>query len=122
MSTRDLYTYRINKREDDLIQAGISMNASHPVYKGHFPGHPITPGVIQVQMIREILEAERGIALQLTAARQIKFTAVHEPGPEPEIDAEISFNQQGGLLKVSARLYRNEIVYLRFKGEFGKQK
>lgn len=122
MNSRALYTYSIKLREEGLIHACISINGQHPIYEGHFPGFPITPGVCQVQMIKEILEAEGGISLLLCAAKQIKFTAVHEPGAEPEIDAEISFSQEDELLLVSARLHKREKNYLKFKGEFRAQK
>lgn len=122
MKGRELYKYSISLKEEKRIHARISINGQHPIYKGHFPGLPITPGVCQVQMIKEILEAESGNTLRLSAAKQIKFTAVHEPGTEPEIDAEISFNQEDGRLLVSAHLHKNEKVFLKFKGEFREQK
>ncbi|MCP4311161.1 MAG: hypothetical protein GY790_07870 [Bacteroidetes bacterium] len=118
----DLYTYRVNNREEELIDATISINENHLVYGGHFPGFPITPGVCQVQMIREILEQETGIPLVMTGAKQIKFTAVHEPGKEPEIDAAISFSRLGERMTVTARLHKNEKVFLKLKGEFREQK
>lgn len=122
MKGRELYKYSIALKEEKLIHACISINGQHPIYEGHFPGLPITPGVCQVQMIKEILEAESGIKLRLSAAKQIKFTAVHEPGIEPQINAEISFSQEDELLRVSARLHKNEKVFLKFKGEFREQK
>jgi 3-hydroxyacyl-[acyl-carrier-protein] dehydratase len=122
MNSRELYTYKIKLREEALIHARISIHEQHPIYEGHFPGLPITPGVCQVQIIKEILEEGRGISLRLCAAKQIKFTAVHEPGVAPEIDAEISFSQEDERFMVSARLHKNEKVYLKFKGEYRTQK
>lgn len=122
MHFKDLYSYRITERGAERIEATLSINPLHPVYKGHFPGFPITPGVCQVLMIREILEGELGISLVLNKARQIKFTAIHEPGKEPEIEASISFERKGDQLKVEARLYKHEKAYIKFKGEFREQK
>jgi len=73
-------------------------------------------------MIREILEAERGLPLLLKNARQIKFTAVHEPASAPKIEADISFSRKNELLLVSARLYHMDKVFLKFKGEFREEK
>lgn len=121
MANRNLYTYNINGREEKGIKASIRIDPDHPIYTGHFPGLPITPGVCQVQMIREILEDEVKIPLILSRAGQIKFTAVHDPGKEPEINAIISFSNKGNLLAVSAQLQGKGKIYLKFKGEFSRQ-
>ena len=117
-----LYTYEITGMEPGKMHALIHMDASHSVYKGHFPGFPVTPGVYQVRMIREILEKELGKPLLLQNASQIKFIAVHEPASEPEINASISYSEAEGLFKVEARLHRNEKTFLKLRGEFREQK
>ena len=33
----------------------VRLDASHPVYRGHFPGHPVLPGVCTLQLVRECL-------------------------------------------------------------------
>ena len=40
----------------ERVEASILLNPKHQVYKGHFPEQPIVPGVIQVQLLRELLE------------------------------------------------------------------
>ncbi len=122
MVIKDLYTYRVTGREENRIDATVLIDSHHPLYLGHFPGSPITPGVCQLLIIREVLEGELGMPLSLTKAGQIKFMAVHEPGSQPEIDATLSFSNIGDRLDVTARLDKNEKVFLKFKGEFRKQK
>ena len=41
-----------------------------PVYKGHFPGYPITPGVCLVEIALELMGN-----VQLVGAKNIKFTS-----------------------------------------------
>ncbi len=122
MVIKDLYTYRLKGREENQIDATLAINLNHPLYLGHFPGFPVTPGVCQVLMVKEILENELDVNLLLTKARQIKFTAVHEPGSDAEIDASISFADAGDQLDVTARLNCEKKVFLKFKGEFRKHK
>ena len=122
MLSNDLYTYMLTAQEEDRIEAKLQIDPNHPLYAGHFPGFAITPGVCQILMIKEILEGELGLSLMLSKARQIKFTAVHEPVKEPEMDASISFSQAGDHLEVSAQLKNKKKVYLKFKGEFRFQK
>jgi len=113
-----LYTYEIISSEPGKIGALIHMDAGHAVYNGHFPGFPVTPGVQQIQIVRDILEEELGIGLLMQGARQIKFTAVHEPASDPEIDATISYSCNEGLFMVEARLHRKDKNFLKLKGEF----
>jgi len=122
MVIKDLYTYRVTGREENRIDATVLIDSHHPLYIGHFPASPITPGVCQLLIIKEVLEGELGMPLRLTKSRQIKFMAVHEPGSQPEIDATISFSITGDQLEVTARLDKNEDIFLKLKGEFRKQK
>jgi 3-hydroxyacyl-[acyl-carrier-protein] dehydratase len=122
MLSKNLYTYRLTGKEENRIDASLQVDSNHPLYLGHFPGFPITPGVCQIRMIKEILEEELGQTLMLSKARQIKFTAIHEPGKEKAMDASIAFSQTGDHLEVSAQLQNKKKVFLKFKGEFRFQK
>ena len=70
-----------------------------PVYKGHFPGYPITPGVCLVEMALEAIGEMAGQAghdegkgpLRLVAAKNIKFTSP----VFPEAGTELRFNISG---------------------------
>ena len=52
-----LYTIKRMLREGDSnkLSAMIRLNPSHEIFKGHFPGNPILPGVCVVQILKEIL-------------------------------------------------------------------
>jgi 3-hydroxyacyl-[acyl-carrier-protein] dehydratase len=121
MLIRDLYTYKIEDHSGQVIKALIAINEKSTIYEGHFPLQAITPGVCQVLMIKEILERELGTALLLSGAKNIKFTAVHEPGKAKEINARISYEQNGNRVNVDGWLYKGETVYLKFRGEFTEQ-
>ena len=53
----------------------VRLNASHVIYKAHFPGMPITPGVCIIQMVTECLqqhlEEQNGRLLQGYQPQQI---------------------------------------------------
>ena len=50
--------YRIESRLEDrtLGQSGfkVILNPDHLIYKAHFPGQPVTPGVCILQIIQEL--------------------------------------------------------------------
>lgn len=47
--------FRIEKQETvgDEVVSTVIINREHDVFKGHFPGNPILPGVVSMQMVRE---------------------------------------------------------------------
>jgi 3-hydroxyacyl-[acyl-carrier-protein] dehydratase len=118
MIIEDLYTYEVREHRENTIEAVIRVNENSVVYKGHFPDLPVTPGVIQVLMIKEILENELHIQLRLSSAGNIKFTAMHAPAGARMIEARISYVKEGNNYKTNGLLFQGDNIYLRFRGEF----
>ena len=61
----------------DAAGATVRLLPESPVYRGHFPGYPITPGVCLVEIALEMMEEMAGQAgkVRLVAAKNIKFTS-----------------------------------------------
>lgn len=57
----------------------VQFDPQHPVYQGHFPERPITPGVLLTTMVRELFEGVVEAPLQLLEAHSIKFLRMVEP-------------------------------------------
>ena len=53
--------------------------ADSAVFDGHFPGHPVLPGVVQILMAQMTLEDALGRPLDIRAIPQAKFTAPLRP-------------------------------------------
>ena len=75
----------------DAGGATIRLLPESPVYQGHFPGYPITPGVCLVEIALELLSEQAGRPLRLTAAKNIKFTSPIIPSE----GLELRFNLAG---------------------------
>ena len=56
----------------------------HPALAGHFPGHPVVPGVLVLDHVVAALEARAG-ALPSLRLPQVKFLAPLFPGEEADI-------------------------------------
>ena len=101
------------------IHVRIRLNPDHPVFKGHFPGNPVVPGVCQVQMIREILEDQTGTPLRLVESDTIKFLSMIDPRQHPELDFSMQIkNADGPQLSVTASISQEPLSFLKFKGKF----
>jgi 3-hydroxymyristoyl/3-hydroxydecanoyl-(acyl carrier protein) dehydratase len=59
--------------------------ASHPALPGHFPGHPVVPGVVLLEAVTAVLPQHMGTALRVTGFPAVKFLAPLLPEREFEI-------------------------------------
>ncbi|MBL0342737.1 MAG: 3-hydroxyacyl-ACP dehydratase [Bacteroidetes bacterium] len=76
-------------KNESAFRVTIRLNASHDIFKGHFPGLPVTPGVCMLGIVKELLEASLGKTLTLHEASNIKFLSLIDPNQFPEIDVEV---------------------------------
>jgi 3-hydroxyacyl-[acyl-carrier-protein] dehydratase len=82
----------------NTIVTQLSVPREHPSLPGHFPGHPIVPGVVLLDLVFAAIRAELGPATSLQSIVSTKFTRAVEP--EMRIDLEIKFAaDQAGLWK-----------------------
>lgn len=52
----------------------------HPAFAGHFPGTPILPGVVLLDMALQAIAATSGIVLQQCTINAVKFLSPALPG------------------------------------------
>lgn len=81
----DLYTITECTPSGAKTTYRVALNAAHFIYKAHFPGMPITPGVCIVQIAKELLEQQLGESLELEAVKNVKFLSVVSPTETPEV-------------------------------------
>lgn len=54
--------------------------ADHPAFAGHFPGHPIVPGVVLLDRVMQIAQAAEGGPVSDWQVTQVKFLSPCGPG------------------------------------------
>lgn len=62
----------------------------HPAFAGHFPGTPILPGVVLLDVALQIIANSSGIALDLCEISSVKFLSPARPGDELLIQHTVS--------------------------------
>jgi len=86
MSLRNSLYYIVKNNEagveNNEAEYTIRFDTSHPVFAGHFPGHPIVPGACLVQIAEELLSAHLGQNIRFTAVRNLKFRQPVTPDQE----------------------------------------
>lgn len=84
----------------------LTLHAEHLIYRAHFPGNPITPGVCLVQMQKECLETLLHRELFLSVVKNIKFQAVLSPTETTKVCMDLSKVEVGEEeCKASALIY-----------------
>ena len=81
----------------------IELNPKHPIYQGHFPGHPVVPGVCLLQLIKECIEDIRQQKLQIAQVSSCKFLSAINPIETPHISVALTFKEiEEGTLQLQA--------------------
>jgi 3-hydroxyacyl-[acyl-carrier-protein] dehydratase len=105
--------------DEGIISAVIEINPFHKIFEGHFPGQPVVPGVCMMQMIKEIAETVTGKDFFLQKADIVKFLSVIVPQKDIAIQARIKYaGSENNALNFEATLFKDDTIYLKFKGEF----
>ncbi|WP_281240053.1 3-hydroxyacyl-ACP dehydratase [Flavobacterium praedii] len=122
MLLKDFYTIiSLENTADSKYKAVILVNEKHEVFKGHFPGNPIMPGVCMMQIIKELTEQITGSALFMQSLSNVKFMALINPFNTPELllDLDVTATEDN-LIKVKNVSYFGETVALKLSSVYRK--
>lgn len=115
----DIYTISSFKSENDSIEAAITFNEKHPIFSGHFPGNPIVPGVVQVQIIKDLMEKKFEQKLILSQAKNIKFLSIISPVNHPQVEVSLRIQYiEDNAMQVHAKIRSGENIFMKFAGIF----
>jgi len=105
------FTIKNQDTAEDTVDFRIKLNAAHFVFKAHFPNNPITPGVLLIQMIKELFGSLKGRKFKLNTLKNVKFSAPINPIQFPEIDCSLNFSEKENFYYVKAVIKENETIF-----------
>lgn len=114
---KDYYTINEFVQKEGVTLFHISLCPDSIVYEGHFPGEPVSPGVCNIQMIKECAEQVAGKSLLLNNLQQCRLTTLMTPVQHPQVEVNIHLEEKGDAYKLKATLGKGEEVYLDLKAE-----
>lgn len=106
MYLQNSFYHIINEKQEAIGESvyTIRFDASHPIFAGHFPGHPIVPGACLVQMAEELTARLTGCKASFTQVRNLKFRQPVTPDQELTVTIQekdsSSFNIQLSTLNI----------------------
>lgn len=99
--------------EFELTPSGARWNlplrADEPVFRGHYPGNPILPGIYTMESITQGVEmyfALQGKQARLRHVGSMRFQAPLVPGARASIDAVVQVDEDTGEAVVRATVSR----------------
>jgi len=117
MLDQELYT--ITELENNVVR--IRLNPESAIFRGHFPGNPITPGVCQVGMIGELAGRICGFGLALREVKTLKFIDILRPSAGV---VEVKFDkleEDGGVVVTKGTVVSDGQVFTKFSLLFSKE-
>jgi 3-hydroxyacyl-[acyl-carrier-protein] dehydratase len=95
------------ERTGDGFRAVFRFAGDLDVFRGHFPGHPLVPGIFLIEAVR--CAAERALASELRIAEVVDARFGAEVGPEDDVEIEAELSD----LTCKAKLGAKTRIHLR---------
>lgn len=120
---QELYTSMENYlREEGRLAFRVRLDASHPVYRGHFPGHPVLPGVCTLQIVKRCLACGTGRAVRFTAIRECKFLGMIVPAADTLLEIDIRLGEdEGGTRKLTCTVTDDDKTVLKLRATISEK-
>src|SRR5690554_3749133 len=118
MLIEGLYEVIANENTEKGILAKVHLHKDHEIFKGHFPGNPVMPGVCMIQMIKELTEEATGKDLFLAVSSNIKFMAIINPEINPNLELSIDIVENDDEVKVKNSTSFEDTVALKLNATF----
>ncbi len=87
------------------------------VYRGHFPGNPVCPGVCNIETLRECVSKLLHKKVRISTIKQCRLTAVATPTTCSELDVKVEVTPVGENYTVTASIFDGGKTYMEFKGD-----
>ena len=96
----------------------VELNPSHEVYKGHFPEKPITPGVCNILMIKELSEDALQKTFTLDKIDRCRLTNMVTPEGSPKLNVRIKTENasEQGKTNLSAEIFFSDVTFMTLSG------
>lgn len=118
MLLKEFYSVVHSEKIEKEFVTEIRINKDHSIYDGHFPGLPVTPGVILMQLFKEEAERQTNTKLQLKKATNVKFMAVVDPNTEDHFFLYSEILQEENVVKLNGIAKHKGNISLKISSEY----
>lgn len=105
MALKDsFYAIISSERSSDSLLTQIKINPEHTIFDGHFPNNPVTPGVVQLEIIKELVSDFIGRKVNLHTLSNSKFLVILNPTENAIVDIKLNITEVDEDVKVSGQI------------------
>lgn len=112
-----LFNFKVLEQDAGRLSIDVTFDPEHEVFKGHFPGRPVVPGVLLMQTVKECFECVLGLSGMNITSGDLKFTNPVIPENGESITVEIAYSEVEGIFKIRSNGYREETKYFKINFE-----
>lgn len=114
----NFYTILNKEERDNFITYSIELNPSHIIFSGHFPNNPVTPGVIQMEIVKELVSDHYKEKAKLLNMGNCKFLAILNPNENKSITVDLALEKLYDQIKVVATFKNDSISFLKMNANY----
>lgn len=112
MLLKDFFNIISTDTSDNEALIEVELNPQHPIFQGHFPGHPITPGVCVTQMVVDLFSIIHQQEYMMMKAKSVKFLHLIKPEENPRLHYRMNWeplaDQQ---FRIKATAYHEDTTF-----------
>ena len=75
--------------EEGVLEAVFIFDEGLDLFKGHFPGNALVPGILQIEMVRQVARKALGKALVIREVSKAKFAGPVRPGERVSVTVRL---------------------------------
>lgn len=118
MVLNDFFQIIDTKATPEKIISRIKLNPANKIFSGHFPNNPITPGVVLMQIVKEILEKFYNKELLLLKMPRCKFLKVLNPNEFPLLNIHINILVTENVIKADVFGEEKENIFFKLSATY----
>lgn len=113
MFLNQLYSILSSDLQDHVAHFSIELNPDHAIFEGHFPDMPILPGVVQLQIVKELLQFHLNALVRVKDMKTCKFLKIINPKEVNTLQIEIKITAEAEQIETVVLMKDAENAYLK---------
>ena len=82
------YDLQNRRHSDDALGAEVRVPTESGWFDGHFPGHPVLPGIAQLAMVFDVIQGALGVPARVLEVSRVRFKQMIRPEDRLTVSAE----------------------------------
>jgi 3-hydroxyacyl-[acyl-carrier-protein] dehydratase len=105
--------------EENTISAKLQLNADHSIFEGYFSNNLVTPGVVEMEIIKEVVGLAIEQPVKMKAMSSCKFLAILNPIETHEVIVNITISErEGQRIRISGSITDAEKSFMKIGAEY----